>query len=143
MKKINAFEQIMKCGINVANVDKDRLFDLIRTVNQSFDKTAEIILYLQGQMDPERLPEGFSNNDYRNAVLKEYNFFTEKVLFEYDCPNQYWFKSEEEANQYAETGKRENSHWTKTETYQYCGTHYHRRTTDMEASRWIELCNKK
>ena len=125
-------------SIELANIDRSRLFDLINSVsdNMSIDKVAEITYYLQGKLDADTLPEVIDNTDYPNAKMISYNFFTDVVKFQYDYTSVRYFESERAADAYSTSG----TGWgygESNENHPFKAEHTSSRYSEMTKERWL------
>lgn len=125
-------------SIELANIDRSRLFELINSVsdNMSIDKVAEITYYLQGKLDADVLPETIENSEYPNAKLISYNFFTDTVKFQYDYTSVRCFETEEKAQEYSKTG-RGWGHGDLNESHPFQAIYTSPHYTEMSKERWL------
>ena len=126
-------------GINPSKIDVNRLYTLIRTINPDLRKTAEIIMYLQGQFDIELLPETSNKKNYPEAKLKSYNFFTDIVSFEYTEHYMKFFKTQEDADKFVATGSTWGLDYksSATDGYEIKGIYTARHTSSCSKDSWI------
>ena len=136
---MDAFEKIMKMGINPSKVNVDRLYTLSQAINPDLRKTAEIIMYLQGQLDIELLPKTSNKSNYPEATIKSYNFFTDIVSFTYTEHYMKFFKTQEDADKFVATGSAWGLDYksSATDGYEIKGIHAAKRTSSCSKDSWI------
>ena len=134
----NIMKTIICDSIELTNISRSRLFDLISSVsdNMPIEKIAEIAYYLQGKVDADTLPETISHSDYPNAKLEEYNFFKDMVKFSYDHTSVRFFETEEDAKKYSEKGSGWGS-CDPNERKRFEGVYTSRYTAEMSKHRWL------
>lgn len=139
-------ENIMKTlicdSIELTNISRSRLFDLISSVNDNMpiEKVAEIAYYLQGKIDAEELLETIENTDYPNAKFISYNFFKDTVRFQYDHTSVRYFETEKSAIEFSETG-RGWGYGSFDEQHPFKGVRVSSTCTEMSKERWLNNGN--
>lgn len=79
------------------NLDDSRVYEMISSVFKNTDDVLRIYAYLSGKVDKPEVPQ--TSTFKRNAELKSYDFFNNRVCFNYWCGETRYFSTQEEADE--------------------------------------------
>lgn len=139
---MSIIDQMVCDSIGSCHLDSARVYALIKTVTGDIEKAAQIVRYLQGKFEPEKLPTAFNHKEYADAKLLSYNFFSDVVNFEYTSTSKRYYKTQEEADRFSKEGCGWGYESRPTDTYTFEGVYTRRCVTDVNKNRWMELYNQ-
>ena len=140
----NIIKTLICDSIELTNINRSRLFDLITSVNDniSMEKIAEIAYYLQGKIDADELPETIENENYPNAKFISYNFFKDTVKFKHDYTSVRYFETKESALEFNKTG-RGWGYGSSDECHPFEGVFVSTQYNEMSKERWLNNGNHR
>lgn len=133
-------KKIYTAALNMAdaNVLKENISRLLSFFQNSEEQERLVEILLNMDTKDDELPKKVKRDNDVILTLVSTDYLNDSIRYAYMTSDVYYFKTEEDAKVYVETGKRQGDYsWSKKEEYPFTGKRVYETSSTMSYKNWL------
>ena len=123
-----------------ANVLKSNIHRLLAFFNNTEEQERIVEVLLDMDIKEDELPKKVIGRNNSVLTFVSTDFLNDSICYKYMTSDAYFFKTEEDAKTYVETGKRQGDYtWSKKDDYPFIGKREYETSSSMRYVEWLAL----